>query len=415
MSNLKQLRDNIIKLRYCLKDDFDINTIELALESINLNKKVKNFIDAEKLIYKIDLLKLFNINATTQQRFSCKFFKNELIFQEILSVKDLPPNLSPKDAFCALETLADQRIFEINKSYNIYSHFAKDTSYYINYTITKDYEAYVLHNNNGYRYYLNTTRNDKIKLVENIDNYEKPSFTLINLIQIFYKLSFFESINYICEKVGITILCKDKEVKKITKNNLLLISNEFPEICKLLDKHYYILELFYNRSINLCFNDIHYNNNSVFYYPVRKIKTDIFYLHPPTTVPKRISLSYISSIIRVFNLLGLISIIDFEVLSEEFKYNKISNSHFDINAYYVPTLNNKILTRAEKIAKKINDNNLNIAKLNREKYQKVLGKKYTDKLFKNSIIREKNKTAYEEKISEELIRNYEEYYGENIS
>lgn len=80
-----------------------------------------------------------------------------------------------------------------------------------------------------------------------------------------------------------------------------------------------------------------------------------------------------------------------------------------------PTLNKKILTRAEKIAKKINDNNLNIAKLNREKYQKALGKKYTDKLFKNSIIRENNKTAYEEKITEELIKSYEEYYSENIS
>lgn len=109
MSDLKHLRDNIRKLRNCLKDDFDINTIDLALESINLNKKVKNFTDAEKLICKIDLLKLFNINATTQQRFICKFFKNELVFQERLSVKDLP-NLSPKDAYCALETLAEQRI-----------------------------------------------------------------------------------------------------------------------------------------------------------------------------------------------------------------------------------------------------------------------------------------------------------------
>lgn len=414
MSDLIQLKDNIRKLRHCLRDDFDINTIELALESINLNKKVKNFTDAEKLICKIDLLKLFNINATTQQRFICKFFKNELVFQERLSVKDLP-NLSPKDAYCALETLAEQRISEINKIYNVYSHFAKDTSYYINYTIPKDYEAYVLYNNNGYRYYLNTTRNDKTKLVENIDNYEKPSFTLINLIQIFYKLSFFEAINYICEKVGITIICKENEVKKIVKNNLLLTSGEFPEVYKLLDKHYYILELFYNRSIDLCFNDVRHENNLVFYYPVRKIKTDIFYLHHHATAHKRISLSYISSIVRVFNLLGLISIIDFQTLSEDFKYNKIDNLHFDINAYCIPTLNKKILTRAEKIAKKINDNNLNIAKLNREKYQKVLGKKYTDKLFKNSIIRENNKNSYEEKITEELIKRYEEYSGENIS
>lgn len=414
MSDLKHLRDNIRKLRNCLKDDFDINTIDLALESINLNKKVKNFTDAEKLICKIDLLKLFNINATTQQRFICKFFKNELVFQERLTVKDLP-NLSPKDAYCALETLAEQRISEINKIYNVYSHFAKDTSYYINYTIPKDYEAYVLYNNNGYRYYLNTTRNDKTKLVENIDNYEKPSFTLINLIQIFYKLSFFEAINYICEKVGITILYKENEVKKITRNNLLLTSGEFPEVCKLLDKYYYILELFYNRSIDLCFNDVRHENNLVFYYPVRKIKTDIFYLHHHATTHKRISLSYISSIVRVFNLLGLISIIDVEVLSEDFKYNKIDSSHFDINAYYIPTLNRKILARAEKIAQKINDNNLNIAKLNREKYQKVLGKKYTDKLFKNSIIRKDNKNSYEEKITEELIKRYEEYSGENIS
>ncbi|WP_460292805.1 hypothetical protein [Clostridium tertium] len=414
MSDLKHLRDNIRKLRNCLKDDFDINTIDLALESINLNKKVKNFTDAEKLICKIDLLKLFNINANTQERFICKFFKNELVFQERLSVKDLP-NLSPKDAYCALETLAEQRISEINKIYNVYSHFAKDTSYYINYTIPKDYEAYVLYNNNGYRYYLNTTKNDKTKLVENIDNYEKPSFTLINLIQIFYKLSFFEAINYICEKVGITILCKENEVKKITRNNLLLTSGEFPEVCKLLDKYYYILELFYNRSIDLCFNDVRHENNLVFYYPVRKIKTDIFYLHHHATAHKRISLSYISSIVRVFNLLGLISIIDVEVLSEDFKYNKIDSSHFDINAYYIPTLNRKILARAEKIAQKINDNNLNIAKLNREKYQKVLGKKYTDKLFKNSIIREDNKNSYEEKITEELIKRYEEYSDENIS
>lgn len=414
MSDLIQLKYNIRKLRHCLRDDFDINTIALALESINLNKKVKNFTDAEKLICKIDLLKLFNINATTQQRFICKFFKNELVFQERLSVKDLP-NLSPKDAYCALETLAEQRISEINKIYNVYSHFAKDTSYYINYTIPKDYEAYVLYNNNGYRYYLNTTRNDKTKLVENIDNYEKPSFTLINLIQIFYKLSFFEAINYICEKVGITILYKENEVKKITRNSLLLTSGEFPEVCKLLDKYYYILELFYNRSIDLCFNDVRHENNLVFYYPVRKIKTDIFYLHHHATAHKRISLSYISSIVRVFNLLGLISIIDVEVLSEDFKYNKIDSSHFDINAYYIPTLNRKILARAEKIAQKINDNNLNIAKLNREKYQKVLGKKYTDKLFKNSIIREDNKNSYEEKITEELIKRYEEYSGENVS
>lgn len=414
MSDLKHLRDNIRKLRNCLKDDFDINTIDLALESINLNKKVKNFTDAEKLICKIDLLKLFNINATTQQRFICKFFKNELVFQERLSVKDLP-NLSPKDAYCALETLAEQRISEINKIYNVYSHFAKDTSYYINYTIPKDYEAYVLYNNNGYRYYLNTTRNDKTKLVENIDNYEKPSFTLINLIQIFYKLSFFEAINYICEKVGITILYKENEVKKITRNNLLLTSGEFPEVCKLLDKYYYILELFYNRSIDLCFNDVRHENNLVFYYPVRKIKTDIFYFNSSTNTTNRVSLSSISSVIRVFNLLGLISIVDVETLSEDFKYNKIDNLHFDINAYCIPTLNKKILTRAEKIAKKINDNNLNIAKLNYDKYQKALGKKYADKLFKNSIIRKNNKTAYEEKITEELIKRYEEYSGENIS
>lgn len=414
MSDLKRLKDNIRKLRNCLRDDFDINTIELDLESINLNKKVKNFTDAEKLICKIDLLKLFNINATTQQRFSCKFFKNELVFQERISVKDLP-NLSPKDAYCALETLAEQRISEINKIYNVYSHFAKDASYYINYTIPKDYEAYVLYNNNGYRYYLNTTRNDKTKLVENIDNYEKPSFTLINLIQIFYKLSFFESINYICKKVGITILCKEKEIKKVTKNNLLLTSGEFPEIYKLLDNYYYILELFYNRSIDLSFNDIRYDNNLVFYYPVRKIKTDIFYLYPPTVTPKRISIGYISSVVRVFNLLGLISIIDLESLSKDFQYNKIDKLHFDINAYCVPILNRKILSRAENIAKKINDNNLNIAKLNRQKYQKALGKKYTDKLFKNSIIRENNKANYEEKTTAELIRSYEEYISKNIS
>lgn len=43
MSDLIQLRNNIRKLRNCLRDDFDINAIELALESINLNKKVKNF------------------------------------------------------------------------------------------------------------------------------------------------------------------------------------------------------------------------------------------------------------------------------------------------------------------------------------------------------------------------------------
>lgn len=414
MSDLIQLKDNIRKLRHCLRDDFDINKIELALESINLNKKVKNFTDAEKLICKIDLLKLFNINATTQERFICKFFKNELVFQERLSVKDLP-NLSPKDAYDALETLGEQKVSEISKNHIILSHFAKDTSYHIAYIVPKDYEAYILHNSNGYRYYLNTTKNDRTKLVKNTKGSEKPSFTLINLIQIFYKLSFFEAINYICEKVGITIICKENEVKKIVKNNLLLTSGEFPEVYKLLDKHYYILELFYNRSIDLCFNDVRHENNLVFYYPVRKIKTDIFYLHHHATAHKRISLSYISSIVRVFNLLGLISIIDVETLSEDFKYNKIDNLHFDINAYCIPTLNKKILTRAEKIAKKINDNHLNIAKLNREKYQKALGKKYTDKLFKNSIIREDNKNSYEEKITEELIKRYEEYSGENIS
>ncbi|ELC8390745.1 hypothetical protein QYB48_002760 [Clostridium perfringens] len=414
MSDLIQLKDNIRKLRHCLRDDFDINTIELALESINLNKKVKNFTDAEKLICKIDLLKLFNINATTQERFICKFFKNELVFQERLSVKDLP-NLSPKDAYDALETLGEQKVSEISKNHIILSHFAKDTSYHIAYIVPKDYEAYILHNSNGYRYYLNTTKNDRTKLVKNTKGSEKPSFTLINLIQIFYKLSFFEAINYICEKVGITIICKENEVKKIIKNNLLLTSGEFPEVYKLLDKHYYILELFFNRSIDLCFNDVRHENNLVFYYPVRKIKTDIFYLHHHATAHKRISLSYISSIVRVFNLLGLISIIDVETLSEDFKYNKIDNLHFDINAYCIPTLNKKILTRAEKIAKKINDNNLNIAKLNREKYQKALGKKYTDKLFKNSIIREDNKNSYEEKITAELIKRYEEYSGENIS
>lgn len=414
MSDLIQLKDNIRKLRHCLRDDFDINTIELALESINLNKKVKTFTEAEKLICKIDLLNLFNIDATTQERFICKFFKNELVFKERLSVKDLP-NLSPKDAYDALETLGEQKVSEISKNHIILSHFAKDTSYHISYIVPKDYEAYTLHNSNGYRYYLNTTKNDRTKLVKNTKGSEKPSFTLINLIQIFYKLSFFEAINYICEKVGITIICKENEVKKIVKNNLLLTSGEFPEVYKLLDKHYYILELFYNRSIDLCFNDVHLENNLVFYYPVRKIKTDIFYLHHHATAHKRISLSYISSIVRVFNLLGLISIIDVETLSEDFKYNKINNLHFDINAYCIPTLNKKILTRAEKIAKKINDNNLNIAKLNREKYQKALGKKYTDKLFKNSIIREDNKNSYEEKITEELIKRYEEYSGENIS
>lgn len=414
MSDLIQLKYNIRKLRHCLRDDFDINTIELALESINLNKKVKTFTEAEKLICKIDLLNLFNIDATTQERFICKFFKNELVFKERLSVKDLP-NLSPKDAYDALETLGEQKVSEISKNHIILSHFAKDTSYHISYIVPKDYEAYILHNSNGYRYYLNTTKNDRTKLVKNTKGSEKPSFTLINLIQIFYKLSFFEAINYICEKVGITIICKENEVKKIVKNNLLLTSGEFPEVYKLLDKHYYILELFYNRSIDLCFNDVHLENNLVFYYPVRKIKTDIFYLHHHATAHKRISLSYISSIVRVFNLLGLISIIDVETLSEDFKYNKINNLHFDINAYCIPTLNKKILTRAEKIAKKINDNNLNIAKLNREKYQKALGKKYTDKLFKNSIIREDNKNSYEEKITEELIKRYEEYSGENIS
>lgn len=414
MSDLIQLKYNIRKLRHCLRDDFDINTIELALESINLNKKVKTFTEAEKLICKIDLLNLFNIDATTQERFICKFFKNELVFKERLSVKDLP-NLSPKDAYDALETLGEQKVSEISKNHIILSHFAKDTSYHISYIVPKDYEAYILHNSNGYRYYLNTTKNDRTKLVKNTKGSEKPSFTLINLIQIFYKLSFFEAINYICEKVGITIICKENEVKKIVKNNLLLTSGEFPEVYKLLDKHYYILELFYNRSIDLCFNDVHLENNLVFYYPVRKIKTDIFYLHHHATAHKRIGLSYISSIVRVFNLLGLISIIDVETLSEDFKYNKINNLHFDINAYCIPTLNKKILTRAEKIAKKINDNNLNIAKLNREKYQKALGKKYTDKLFKNSIIREDNKNSYEEKITEELIKRYEEYSGENIS
>lgn len=414
MSDLNHLRDNIRKLRNCLKDDFDINTIDLALESINLNKKVKNFTDAEKLICKIDLIKLFNINATTQERFICKFFKNELVFKEILSVKDLP-NLSPKDAYDALETLGEQKVSEISKNHIILSHFAKDTSYHISYIVPKDYEAYILHNSNGYRYYLNTTKNDRTKLVKNTKSSEKPSFTLINLIQIFYKLSFFEAINYICEKVGITIICKENEIKKIVKNNLLLTSGEFPEVYKLLDKHYYILELFYNRSIDLCFNDVRHENNLVFYYPVRKIKTDIFYLHNNATAHKRISLSYISSIVRVFNLLGLISIIDVKTIAESFKYDKATNLHFDINAYSIPTLNRKTLTRAEKIAKKINDNNLNIAKLNREKYQKALGKKYTNKLFKNSIIREDNKNSYEEKITEELIKRYEEYSGENIS
>lgn len=414
MSDLNHLRDNIRQLRNCLKDDFDINTIDLALESINLNKKVKNFTDAEKLICKIDLIKLFNINATTQERFICKFFKNELVFKEILSVKDLP-NLSPKDAYDALETLGEQKVSEISKNHIILSHFAKDTSYHISYIVPKDYEAYILHNSNGYRYYLNTTKNDRTKLVKNTKSSEKPSFTLINLIQIFYKLSFFEAINYICEKVGITIICKENEIKKIVKNNLLLTSGEFPEVYKLLDKHYYILELFYNRSIDLCFNDVRHENNLVFYYPVRKIKTDIFYLHNNATAHKRISLSYISSIVRVFNLLGLISIIDVKTIAESFKYDKATNLHFDINVYSIPTLNRKTLTRAEKIAKKINDNNLNIAKLNREKYQKALGKKYTNKLFKNSIIREDNKNSYEEKITEELIKRYEEYSGENIS
>lgn len=414
MSDLIQLKDNIRKLRHCLRDDFDINTIELALESINLNKKVKTFTEAEKLICKIDLLNLFNIDATTQERFICKFFKNELIFKERLSVKDLP-NLSPKDAYDALETLGEQRIYEISKNHTILSHFAKDTSYHIAYIVPKNYEAYILHNSNGYRYYLNTTRNDRTKLVKNTNSSEKPSFTLINLIQIFYKLTFFEAINYISKKVGITILCKENELKKITKNKLLLSNGEFPELYKLIHKYYYLLELFYNRSIDLCFNDVRHENNLVFYYPVRKIKTDIFYLHHHATAHKRISLSYISSIVRVFNLLGLISIVDVETLSEDFKYNKIDNLHFDINAYCIPTLNKKILTRAEKIAKKINDNNLNIAKLNREKYQKALGKKYTDKLFKNSILRENNKADYEEKITEKLIKSYEEYYGENIS
>lgn len=414
MSDLIQLKDNIRKLRNCLKDDFDINTIDLALESINLNKKVKTFTEAEKLICKINLLNLFNIDATTQERFICKFFKNELIFKERLSVKDLP-NLSPKDAYDALETLGEQRVSEIIKNHTILSHFAKDTSYHIAYIVPKNYEAYILHNSNGYRYYLNTTRNDRTKLVKNTNNSEKPSFTLINLIQIFYKLSFFEAINYISKKVGITILCKENELKKITKNKLLLSNGEFPELYKLIHKYYYLLELFYNRSIDLCFNDVTYNNNPVFYYPVRKIKTDIFYFNSSTKKTNRVSLSSISSVIRVFNLLGLISIIDVKTIAESFKYDKATNLHFDINAYSIPTLNRKTLTRAEKIAKKINDNNLNIAKLNREKYQKALGKKYTDKLFKNSIIREDNKNSYEEKITEELIKRYEEYSGENIS
>ncbi|MCC0666491.1 hypothetical protein [Clostridioides sp. ZZV15-6597] len=409
MAKLEELKLNIKKLKESINDNFDIDTIPTYFEKIKLNKKVKSYKDAEALIYQINLLELFNINASTQERFSCIFFKRCIVLNATESVKDL--NLSPKNAYDALKDLSNRLQDRIGSKYTIIGEYFEGSTYTLKYIVEKEFEAYVLKNNNGYRYYLNTTKRDMNKITF---SKEKPSFTLIDLIRIFFDLDFFEAIDYICTKVGIIVAVKNSQIKRVNKNKELINDTKYVELHRLLDDKFYLIDLFYNRSIKYCFSQETFDNQPVFYYPVRTIEKDIsdLYNNNPSIIP--LKTGPISSMVRILILLGLLSTIDHSKLKTDFKFDKADNKYFNINAYYIPLLNEKVLDRAEKIAEKINANNLCISKLNHEKCLKVLGKRHTAILFKNSTIRKNNKIAYEEKTTKELIEAYESSCHESI-
>lgn len=278
--------------------------------------------------------------------------------------------------------------------------------------------------------YIAKFKNGEYRLFVNTRGYKKdgewinfhPSLTLINLYILIYNVSYKTALEQLMKVFNIKINGRMQKLEQAEKmkfaDNTLAIRKEIPKYNNLMNfigGYLYILEHLNYISLETTIDEYkQFKNNNIFFATVRDIAGNMKELEKILDINiKAKSKSSISKALSLFRAFGLIKEVEFEIAKDHFDTRKGSVEHYQKKFYITVILDEKVLKKADKIAKKLLDNDITIKNFEYEEV-KDIDEDLATKVFINTIKTninkanaEKFKKATEENIAEDTISESE--------
>jgi hypothetical protein len=245
--------------------------------------------------------------------------------------------------------------------------------------VFKPYYLTVSKVNKNYKLFI-CSKNHEYVVGEGYDNFNYS----LNIIEIYQMLTntktYTQALVKIMSKTKIKINKKEEDFMNNEKikyaNNQLLIRNKIKDyiyIDKLIGDYTLLLE-----EINFINLDTSVNKKksvkgqNVFFAPVRVLEGRMKEICRQLDVTaNKMNKTNINKAINVFLLLGLVKEVDKNKIKDEFKLEKTNEFYYDTNWYSMPSLDDKILTNANKISEKLIDNKITVANISQDKLKNV--------------------------------------------
>lgn len=271
--------------------------------------------------------------------------------------------------------------------------------------------------------YITKFKSGEYRLLVNTRGYKKegewvnfhPSLTLINLYILIYGVSYKTAIVNLMKIFNIKINGRMQKLEQAEKikyaDNILVIRKEickYTNLNKFISGYLYILEHLNYISLETTIDEHkQYKNNNIFFATVRDIASSMQELEKDLGITiKAKSKSSISKALSLFRAFGLIKEIEFEIAKDHFDTRKGNVAYYQKKFYSTVTINEKVLTKADKIAKKLLDNGITIKTFEYEEVKEI-DEKLAEKVFINTVKTNINK-ANADKFNKAIEENNEE-------
>lgn len=313
---------------------FTINNIDRIARKMPINKKVRSQEEAVKLINSINLAKFLQLEVKENEEFICPFF---------------------------LRKFEDR--------------------------------AYIYTINKVSRYFLKS----KPKKMDNgeYDTFEK-SYTLIDLYRIFFDKNYYQALEELSELFNIIIINKDttfrkKQKEKFATNMLALskLKDNYPYLNQLLGKHLIVLKelnlvaLEYMSTVEKSID-----KQAVFFYTARQMEERLHtiakQLIKKNEELKILSYSAINRLYCTYRVLGLLTEVEKENIPILIIQDApvLTGKKNDILYYIIPEYNTILLSKAERIAKKLKNARFSATTHGYKEVREILGDKIAGSIYK---------------------------------